>query len=135
MPNARDILDRGETNNQLGSAALATKLGSVVSGEKAPVRLVRETLPVASAAATPSYAILALLFAKTTGTGAAGVKDPGILGATPGAGAAAPNAGGTSIVFNAETTGTGTVDAVYLTADPPKGAVSMLAELGGGFAG
>jgi hypothetical protein len=77
---------------------------------------------VASAAATPGYTVLQLLYAKTIGTGAPAVKAPQINGATPSAGQAAPNAGGTSIAFHAETTGTGTCDVVYLTADPPKDA-------------
>lgn len=78
-------------------------------------RLVQETVAVATAAATPSFAIQQLLYAKTIGTGAAGVKAALINGGTPSAGEAAPNAGGTSVAFNAETTGTGTVDLAYLT--------------------
>lgn len=75
----------------------------------------RENAAVASAAATPRFAIEQLLYAKTIGTGAAGVKAALINGGTPSAGEAAPNAGGTSVAFNAETTGTGTVDLWYLT--------------------
>lgn len=71
---------------------------------------------VASAAATPAFAITQLLYCKTIGTGAPAVKAPQINGATPSAGQAAPNAGGTSVVFHAETTGTGTCDMSYLTA-------------------
>ncbi|RTL30301.1 MAG: hypothetical protein EKK55_02180 [Rhodocyclaceae bacterium] len=80
-------------------------------------RIVTETLAVASAAATPSYTIDQLLAVKTVGTGAPAPKLPGINGDTPDAGEAAPNAGGTSIVFHAETTGTGTAVVSYLTSN------------------
>lgn len=130
MTSGRDILDRGELN-QVGGVGLATGLGSVISGEKTYVRIVRETVAVAAAAAPPSYTVLQLLYARTIGTGAPAVKAPGINGAAPGAGAAAPNAGGTSIVFNAETTGTGTADIAYLTGDPPKGRKTLSEDLPG----
>ena len=78
-------------------------------------RLIRENVPVATAAATPSFAIEQLLYAATIGTGAAGVKTALINGGTPGVGEAAPDAPGTTVVFNAETTGTGTADLWYLT--------------------
>jgi len=78
-------------------------------------RIVQETVAVATAAATPTFAVQQLLFAKTIATGAPAVKTPLINGATPSAGEAAPNAGGTSVVFHAETTGTGTADLAYLT--------------------
>lgn len=115
----KDIFNIGDINK------LAAAFRSALMGERlhaGGVRLQRETLDVASAAATPTYTVLHLLHAKTTGTGAAGEKAPLVNGGTPSAGQAAPNAGGTSIAFNAETTGTGTVDVVYLTADPPKDA-------------
>jgi hypothetical protein len=115
----KELLNLGELNK------LAAVFRSTLLGERlhaGGVRLQRETLAVASAAATPGYTVLHLLHAKTTGTGAAGEKTPLVNGATPSAGQAAPNAGGTSIAFNAETTGAGTVDVVYLTADPPKNA-------------
>lgn len=92
-------------------------------------RLVREVVAVATAAATPSYAIEQLLYAKTIGTGAAGVKAATINGGTPGTGEASPNAGGTSVAFNAETTGTGTAELWYLTnANAPALENSILVE-------
>lgn len=120
----KDVLDSGNTNT-VGPAAHAARLGSRLHA--GGVRLQRETLAVASAAATPGFTCLHLLHCKTTGTGAAGEKACDINGATPGTGHAAPNAGGTSIVFNAEETGTGTVDIVYLTGDPPKDADGVAA--------
>lgn len=97
--------------------------GSSGNGEKVcqacgetAVRLVRETgVAVASAACAPAFAVEQLLYAKTIGTGAAAVKSALINGATPSAGQAAPNAGGTSVAFHAETTGTGTATLDYLT--------------------
>lgn len=115
----KELLNLGEINK------LAGVLKAALFGERlhaGGVRLQRETLAVSSAAATPTYTALHLLHAKTAGTGAAGEKSPLVNGGTPAAGQAAPNAGGTSITFHAETTGTGTVDVVYLTADPPKDA-------------
>lgn len=115
----KDLLNLGEINK------LAATFKSALLGDRlhaGGVRLQRETLPVSSAAATPTYTVLHLLHAKTAATGAAGEKSPLVNGGTPAAGQAAPNAGGTSIAFHAETTGTGTVDVVYLTADPPKDA-------------
>lgn len=110
--------------------------GSAGNGEKTcqsngdtGERTMHETLAVASAAATPTFAIDQLLRCKTVGTGAAGAKAPGINGATPGTGAAAPNSAGTSLVFNAETTGTGTALVSYLTsggcATPNSGGTSV----------
>lgn len=110
--------------------------GSGGNGEKAcqpngdgAGRLVHETLDVASAAATPTFAIDQLLRCKTVGTGAAGAKSALINGATPSAGQAAPNAGGTSLTFHAETTGTGTALVSYLTtggcATPNAGGTSV----------
>lgn len=119
MTTSKDALDRGDTN-QLGAIAKIAGIGSLISGDKNYARLVFEKgVAVASAAAAPTYPILQLVYAKTIGTGAPAIKAPGINGATPGAGAAAPNAGGTSVVFNAETTGTGTCDLAYLTESPP----------------
>lgn len=115
----KDVLNSGDLN-KIGPAFKAGQLGDRLHA--GGVRLQRETLAVASAAATPNYTVLHLLHAKTAGTGAAGEKSPLVNGGTPSAGQAAPNAGGTSIVFNAETTGTGTVDVVYLTGDPPEDA-------------
>lgn len=121
----KDILNLGE-NNKLAAALKAMLFGERVYA--GGVRLQRESaLAVASAAATPSYTVLRLLHVKTTGTGAAGEKAALKNGATPSTGEAAPNAGGTSITFNAETTGTGTADVVYLTADPPKDANGVAA--------
>ena len=128
------LLDAGDTNN-LGDVFKKGKLGSVMSGELAYIRHVMETVNVAAAAATPTYPVTALLFVQTIATGAPAVKAPGILGATPGVGAAAPNAAGTSIVFNAETTGTGTAVIAYLTTSPPAGAVAMTADMPGKVAG
>lgn len=119
MATLKEVLNRGDLNT------LAVVLKSVLVGERlhaGGVRLQRETLPVASAAATPGYTVLRLLHVKTAATGAAGEKTALVNGATPSAGQAAANAGGTAIAFHAETTGTGTVDVVYLTADPPKDA-------------
>lgn len=120
----KDIIDRGDLNS-LAAVLKAALVGSILNA--GGVRLHAETVAVASAAATPSYTVKQLLFAKTIGTGAPAVKAAGINGATPGTGAAAPNTAGTSIVFNAETTGTGTVDLIYLTADPPKDADGIAA--------
>lgn len=120
----KDIFNIGEIN-KLAAAFKATLMGERLHA--GGVRLQRETLAVASAAATPTYTVLRLLHAKTAGTGAAGEKSPLVNGGTPSAGQAAPNAGGTSIVFNAETTGTGTVDVVYVTGDPPKNADGIAA--------
>jgi hypothetical protein len=101
------------------TTALSPTLGKVGSrAYPGASRLVRETVAVATAAATPSYAIEQLLYAKTVGTGAPAVKAAKINGATPSAGEAAPNAGGTSVAFNAETTGTGTAELWYLTSAP-----------------
>lgn len=120
----KEVLDRGDTNN-IPAAGREARIGSHLWA--GGVRLQRETVNVAAAAATPTYAVLQLLFARTISTGAAGIKAAGINGATPGTGAAAPNAGGTSIVFNAETTGTGTVELVYLTTDAVKDADGVVA--------
>lgn len=94
----------GQTLGKRGT--LARPAGSV---------LFEENAAVASAAATPRFAVKQLLYAKTIGTGAPAVKAALINGATPSAGQAAPNAGGTSVVFHAETTGNGTADLSYLT--------------------
>ena len=110
--------------------------GSSGNGEKAcqpngdsAGRLMNETLDVASAAATPTFAVVQLLRCKTVGTGAAGAKSALVNGATPSAGEAAPNAGGTSLTFHAETTGTGTALVSYLTtggcATPNAGGTSV----------
>lgn len=120
----KDILNTGEFN-KLAAAFRKALVGEVLHA--GGVRLQRETLPVASAAATPGYTVLRLLHVRTIGTGAAGEKAALVNGGTPSAGQAAPNAGGTSIAFNAETTGTGTVDVVYLTADAPKDADGIAA--------
>lgn len=140
MATPEALLNAGDINN-VGDVLGKTKLGSVIkdliTGD-GTVRMVRETVAVATAAATPSKTVLQLLYAKTIGTGAAGVKAAKINGATPGTGEAAPNAGGTSIVFNAETTGTGTVDLVYLTPDAkalPTGAIAMTTDIPGKTAG
>lgn len=113
----KDILNLGEIN-KMAAAFKAMLLGERIYA--GGIRLQRETLAVTGAAATPTYTALQLVYAKTIGTGAPAVKSPLINGGTPSAGQAAPNAGGTSITFNAETTGLGTADVVYLTADPPK---------------
>lgn len=126
MGTAKEILNSGEAN-QIGVAAKKIKLGTVL--EAGGIRLQRETVAVASAAATPTFTVLQLLYVKTIGTGAPAVKAAQINDATPSAGQAAPNAGGTSIVFHAETTGTGTVDLVYLTADAPTGASALTADI------
>jgi hypothetical protein len=78
-------------------------------------RIVQETVAVASASATPRFAVQRLLHARTIGTGAAGQKTALPNGGTPSAGEAAPAANGSTIAFNAETTGTGTVEIAYLT--------------------
>ncbi len=121
----KDWLNLGEIN-KLAAVFKATLLGERVHA--GGIRLQREpALAVSGAAATPSYTVLQLLYVKTIGTGAPAVKTALINGGTPSAGQAAPNAGGTSIAFNAETTGTGTADVVYLTADPPKDANGVAA--------
>ena len=120
----KDIFNLGDIN-KLAAAFRAALMGERLHA--GGVRFQRETLAVSSAAATPNYTVLRLLHVKTIGTGAAGEKSALVNGATPSAGQAAPNAGGTSIAFNAETTGTGTVDVVYLTADAPKDANGIAA--------
>lgn len=124
MSALKDIINSGNAN-MLGGAFKQGQVGEVLNA--GGVRLQRETVAVASATATPTYTILHLLHCKTATVGAAGEKAPGVNGATPSTGQAAPNAAGTSIVFNAETTGTGTADVVYLTADPPKDADGIAA--------
>lgn len=126
MGTAKEVIDSGDVN-QLGVACKKTKLGTLL--DAGGVRMVKETVAVASAAAAPTFTVLQLLYAKTIATGAPAVKAAKINGATPSAGEAAPNAGGTSVTFHAETTGTGTVDLVYLTTDPPTGAVALTAEI------
>lgn len=119
MTTAKDALDRGDTN-QLGALAKVSGLGSVISGDKAYGRLVYEKgVAVAAAAAPLAYPATQLLYARTIGTGAPAAKASLINGAAPSAGQAAPNAGGTAMVFNAETTGTGTCDVLYWTEAPP----------------
>lgn len=120
----KDIFNLGDIN-KLAAAFRAALMGERLHA--GGVRFQRETLAVSSAAATPNYTVLRLLHVKTIGTGAAGEKSALVNGATPSAGQAAANAGGTSIAFNAETTGTGTVDVVYLTADAPKDANGIAA--------
>lgn len=115
---AKGSLLGGVAGDVLASLTAAASPTRGTPGSRAYVgasRLVREVVAVATAAATPTYAAEQLLYAKTIGTGAAGVKVATINGGTPGAGEASPNAGGTSIAFNAETTGTGTVEIWYLT--------------------
>lgn len=78
-------------------------------------RIVQETVAVATQSCTPTFAVQQLLYAKTIGTGAAGVKAAKINGASPSAGEAAPVSNGSTISFHSETTGTGTADIAYLT--------------------
>lgn len=115
---AKGSLLGGAAGDVLASLTAAASPTRGTPGSRAYVgasRLVREVVAVATAAATPTYAVEQLLYAKTIGTGAAGVKLATINGGTPGTGEASPNSGGTSIAFNAETTGTGTVEIWYLT--------------------
>jgi len=115
---AKGCLLGGKTGDVLASltAALSPTWGTRGFLAVPDSRIIQENVAVATAAATPTYAIQQLLYAKTIGTGAAGVKSALINGASPSAGQAAPNAGGTSVAFHAETTGTGTADLGYLTA-------------------
>lgn len=105
----------GDVAATLAAAASPTRGTRGFLNAPAGSRVVQETLAVASAAAAPTFAVQQLLYAKTIGTGAPAVKAAQINGATPSAGQAAPDAAGTSIVFHAETTGTGTVEVAYLT--------------------
>ena len=135
MATPQALLNAGDINN-LGDVAKKLRLGDLLAGTVGlggalPVRLHSEIVAVASLAAVPTFTVLALLYVQTIGTGAPAVKAPGILGATPGAGAAAPNAGGTSIVFNAETTGTGTVVLVYLTQAAPASGILPTTDIAG----
>lgn len=135
MSNARDLLNNGNANQQ-GGLAKAIGLGSLVAGEKNYMRQVSETLTItATVPSAPTYKVLQLLYVETFATGAPAPKAPGIRGATPSAGQAAPNAGGTAIVFNAETTGSGTANITYLTSDPPlvngKAVATTIADLPG----
>lgn len=125
-----DVLNSGDINT-IAQAMRRVKGGTLLAGEG--VRPVTETVAVASASATPTYEIAALLRAKTVGTGAAGEKTVLKQGGTPSAGQAAANSGGTAVAFHAETTGTGTVLLVYLTSDPVAGADAPDAEFGAGF--
>lgn len=119
MTTPKDSLNAGDLN-QIGAVAKAVGLGSLLAAEGG-YRLVGETLAVSGAAATPTYNCKKLLYARTIATGAPAEKaTTGIAGSAPGAGFAAPNSGGTSIVFNAETTGTGTAEVLYITTDPVK---------------
>jgi hypothetical protein len=114
----REVLNDGDPNT-MGNAARQVQLGTIVAEGNA--RVVTEAgVAVAGAAATPKYTIQQLLYAKTIGTGVPAIKAPQINGATPAAGQAAPNAGGTSVTFHAETTGTGTCDLSYITTDAAK---------------
>ena len=126
-----DVLNSGDINT-LAQAMRRVKGGSLLRGEGG-VRPVTETVDVASASATPKYTIAALLRAKTVDTGAAAEKTVMKQGATPSAGQAAANSGGTAVVFHAETTGTGTALLVYLTSDPVDGADALSADFGAGF--
>lgn len=128
MATPQQILDGGDLN-QLALASKKAKLGTLLYA--GGVRMVRETVAVASAACTPTFAVLQLLYAKTIATGTPAVKAAQINGATPSAGQAAPNAGGTSVAFHAETTGTGTADLVYLTAAAPTDATGLATDLPG----
>jgi len=131
MSTLEEVLNMGELNT-LALAMKRAKAGTLLKGE-GTIRPVLETVAVASAAATPTYTIVALLKAKTVGTGAAGEKTVLKHGATPSAGQAAPNAGGTAMAFHAETTGTGTVILAYLTSDPLADAEAFTADFGAGF--
>lgn len=122
-----ELLNLGD-ENLFGSVAKNIKLGTILS---APRVQYDAGLAVATAACTPTLTVLRLLHAITVGTGAAGQKIADPNGATPGTGHAAPNAGGTSITFNAETTGTGTANVAYLTLDPPDGADALSDDSGG----
>lgn len=115
---AKGCLLGGKTGDVLASltSAASPTLGTRgLRATQAGSRLVQENVAVATAAATPTFAIQQLLYAKTIGTGAPAVKAALINGATPGAGEAAPVADGSSVAFHAETTGTGTADLAYLT--------------------
>ena len=80
----KDFFNLGEINKFM-AVCKAALLGERLHA--GGVRLQRETLAVASAAATPTYTALHLLHAKTTGTGAAGEKAALKNGATPSTGA------------------------------------------------
>jgi hypothetical protein len=64
--------------------------------------------------------VIGIISAKTVGTGAPAPKTPVANGVAPAVGQVAANLAGTSITFNAETTGTGTCDVTYVTGDPTK---------------
>lgn len=115
---AKGCLLGGKTGDVLASltAAASPTLGTKgFLALPAGSRLVRENVAVATASATPTMAVEQLLYAKTIGTGAAGVKNALINGGTPSAGEAAPVSNGSTVAFHAETTGTGTADLIYLT--------------------
>jgi hypothetical protein len=131
----KDALDTGEANS-IGPAFKTAKVGTILYGGALPVRMHRESRPVASDAATPSHAILRLLYAKVSGgSGGHGEKAAQVNGAAVAANSAAPNAAGTSVAFTAaEVAGaSAVVDMVYLTAEPPKDAKALDAQLGGGI--
>ena len=116
MSTPEQILNGGDLNH-IASVAKAVGLGTLLAA--GGYRLVGETVAVATASATPTYNCKKLLYARTIGTGAPAEKaTTGIAGAAPGAGFAAPATGGATITFNAETTGTGTAELIYLTTDP-----------------
>lgn len=116
MSTPEEILNNGDLSH-IASVAKAVGLGTVLAA--GGYRLVGETVPVSSASAATTYTCKKLLYARTIGTGAPAEKaTTGIAGSAPGAGAAAPNSDGTAVVFNAETTGTGTAELIYITTDP-----------------
>ncbi len=69
-PTNAAVLDRGDLN-VLGAIAKAIGLGSLLAGGGIPLRLVRESVAVASDAATPTFTVARLLRAKVS-AGSAG---------------------------------------------------------------
>lgn len=117
MSTAKEILNTGDLNHW-GPVAKAIGLGSIVTMEGGCRQVYEPAVPVAGAAAITKYTVKKLVFAKTSGTGAPAEKaTTGIAGSSPGTGAAAPASDGKSVVFNAETTGTGFAELIYYTTD------------------
>lgn len=122
----QQIINSGDPST-LASAAKKIKLGDIL----AQPRTVMETISASSTTIALSFTAVALCRVTTTGFGAAGEKTALTKrGAAPSTGEAALNAAGTSVVLNAESTGSGSITVVYLTMAPPTGASALTADYG-----
>lgn len=144
MATPQALLDAGDINN-VGDVLRKTRLGTIlkdlITGD-GTARLVRESIAVSSDAATPTYAIKALLYCEVTGGSAGnGAKVPGVRGGSVAAASAvAPNAGGTALAFKAsEVTGASAVaEVIYITSAAKTlatGQVALTTDIAGKTAG